>query len=132
MPRTKLALRFAVTFVAFTVLIQPFLTLLTPPDAHLQLIAAGIAGLVSIPVSVVFVHRSCSLERLGKYFLAVSVLVVFTTLAVGSLRAAVRSFVGYGWTVQTLFDLTAIVAAYTLAFRLVYRGGYDRLKTRLA
>ncbi|WP_049898721.1 hypothetical protein [Halococcus agarilyticus] len=132
MSRAKLALRFVVALVAFTALVQPLLALFTPPDAYLTLVAAGIAGLVAVPTAIVFVRQSRSLERLGKYFLAVNVLVVLTALVAGGLRVVARPLVGHGWTAQTLFNLTAIVPAYALAFHLVYRGGYNRLKARFA
>lgn len=130
MSRTKLVLRFVVAFIAFTVLILPFLPFL-PPNAYLQLVAIGIAGLISIPISVVFVRRSYSLKRLGKFFLAMNVLVVLTALAAGGLRIIVRPLVGPRWPVRTIFSVTAVVLAYALAYHLVYRDGYDWLKARV-
>lgn len=128
--RTKLVLRFVVAFIAFTALILPFLPLL-PPNAYLQLVAIGTAGLISIPISVVFVRRSYSLKRLGKFPLAMNVLVVLTALAAGGLRIIVRPLVGPRWPVGTIFSVTAVVLAYVLAFHFVYRGGYGRLKARV-
>ena len=118
-------------FIAFTVLILPFLTLLAPPDAYLQPVATGIAGLISIPISVVFVRRSYSLERLGKFFLAMNVLAVLTALAAGGFRIIVRPLVGPRWPIRTIFSVTAVVLAYVLAFHLFYRDGYDRLEARV-
>ena len=130
MSRTKLFLPFVVAFIAFTALVLPFLPFL-PPNAYLQLVATGIAGLISIPISVVFVRRSYSLKRLGEFVLAMNVLVVPTALAAGGLRIIVRPLVGPRWPVRTIFSITAVVLAYVLAFHLVYRGGYGRLKTRV-
>lgn len=121
---------------AFVVLLFQFSVPFTPPDPFTQLIVMGIAALVSIPVAVVFVRQSYSLERLYGYLLAMQVLVyvvfvpVFGLLyCIGEVTGVMIQQSGVGWTVaQTLL----LLVVYALAFHLVYRGGYTRLKARFA
>ena len=71
MSRTKLFLRFVLALVAFVILSNPLAGMFTPPDPPTQLIALGVAALISLPIAVVFIRRSCSVKRLYKYLLAV-------------------------------------------------------------
>ena len=128
----KLALRFVLAFAAFTVLLQALPTVLGPPDVYTQFIALGIAALVATPMATIFVWQSHSLERLGAYFLAVNVLVIPIGLVVGSIGIVVRTLTGRVAIFESLTGVVIIVTAYALAFHLVYRGGYARLKTRFA
>ncbi|WP_435075900.1 hypothetical protein [Halococcus sp. AFM35] len=94
MSRIKLFFRFVLALVAFVVLLIPFSALFTPPDPFTQLIFLGAATLVAIPVVVVFVRRSYSLERLYGYLLAVNVLIVPVGLVIGGIGIVVRILVG--------------------------------------
>ena len=128
----KLLLRFVLALVAFVWLLLPFPALLTPPDPFTQLVFLGVATLVAIPVVVVFVQRSYSLERLCGFLLAVNVLVVPVGLVIGGIDIAVRALVGREELFGTLAGVVIVAVAYALAFQFVYRGGYARLKARFA
>jgi hypothetical protein len=132
MSRIKFFFRFVLALVAFVVLFIPFSALFTPPDPFTQLIFLGAATLVAIPVVVVFVRRSYSLERLYGYLLAVNVLIVPVGLVIGGIGIVVRILVGRVAPPDLLGGIAIVAIAYALAFHLVYRGGYDRLKARFA
>lgn len=128
----KLLLRFVLALVAFVVLLSPLSAILTPPDPFSQLIFLGTVTPVTIPVAVVFVRRAYSLGRLYGYLLAVNVLVVPVGLVIGSIGIVGRVFVGRIAPLGTLAGVAIVGVAYALAFHLVYRGGYARLKARFA
>jgi hypothetical protein len=132
MSRIKLFLRFVLAFVAFTWLFQALPVALIPPDAHTQLIAVGIAAVVAIPSAAVFVKRSYSLEHLGAYLLAVNILIIPIGFVVAGLEVVLQALIGWIQIFDTLTTSIVVLAAYALAFHLVYRGGYARLKTRFA
>ena len=132
----KFALRFVLALFAFVVLLTQFAVLFTPPDPFTQLIAMGVATLVSTPIAVIFVRRSYSLERLYGFLLALyvsSLVVMFPVFgALFALDATTGVTIlhsGFGWAVVQALLLFVV---YALAFHLVYRGGYARLNTRLA
>lgn len=136
MSRINLVLRFTLVFVAFFVILSPFATVFTPPDPFTQIIALGIVAVIAVPVTLAFVRRSCSVERLYGFLLATYVLTfVVLTLFLGAVfaietvsNATVRQF-GFGWAIAQSIPL---IIVYALAFHLVYRGGYTRLKRRFA
>ena len=132
MSRIKLFFRFVLALVAFVVLLIPFSALFTLPDPFTQLIFLGAATLVAIPVVVVFVRRSYSLERLYGYLLAVNVLIAPVGLVIGGIGIVVRILVGRVAPLDLLGGIAIVAIAYALAFHLVYRGGYTRLKARFA
>lgn len=136
MSRLTAVVRFVLALVAFLWLSAPFAGLLTPPDPFTQLIGLGIGAIVAVPVAVAFVRQSYSLERLYGYLLVVNVLVMLVAI-VGAgglflLRTVLSVPSSSSAFVQT-FEMTLFVlVAYFLAFHLVYRGGYSRLKARFA
>lgn len=128
--------RFVLALVAFLWLSAPLAGLLTPPDPFTQIIGIGLGAVVTVPIAVWFTRRSHSLERLYGYLLAANVLTVLVML-VGAgllflLRTAFSIPVSSSSLVQTIEGALLVSAAYLLAFHLVYRGGYARLKTRFA
>jgi hypothetical protein len=128
--------RFILALVAFLWLSAPLAGLLTPPDPFTQIIGIGLGAVVTVPIAVWFTRRSHSLERLYGYLLAANVLVIPVAF-IGAgvlflLRTALPVSVSSSSLVQTLEGTLLISAAYLLAFHLVYRGGYARLKTRFA
>jgi hypothetical protein len=130
--RIKLLLRFVLAFVAFTWLLQAFPVALSSPDVHTQLIAAGIAAVIAIPLAAVFVKQSYSLERLGAYLLAVNILAIPIGLVVVGFEVVIQSLVGRMPIFGTPTTGIVVLAAYALSFHLVYRSGYARLKARFA
>ncbi|WP_237561124.1 hypothetical protein [Halococcus sediminicola] len=128
----KLLLRFVLALVAFVVLLSPFSAIFTPPDPFSQLIFLGAVTPVTIPVAIVFVRRSYSLKCLYGYLLAVNVLVVPVGLVIGGIGIIGRAFVGRIASLGTLAGVVIVGVAYALAFHLVYRGGYARLKSGFA
>ncbi|EMA38649.1 hypothetical protein [Halococcus hamelinensis] len=136
MSRLTELVRFVLALVAFLWLSAPFAGLLTPPDPFTQIIALGVGAVGAVPAAVVFVRRSHSLERLYGYLLAANVLVIPVAF-IGAgvlflLRTALPVSVSSSGLVQTIEGALLVSAAYLLAFHLVYRGGYARLKTRFA
>ena len=134
--RIKLALGFVLALVAFIVLLFPFVSVSTPPDPFTQLLTLGVVTVVTIPIAVVFVRRSQSLERLYGFVLAtyaLAFIVIFPVFgvlfAIDAMPAVTIQQSGFGWAVAQSISLFFV---YVLAFHLVYRGGYTRLKTRLA
>lgn len=128
----KLFFRFVLALVAFVVLSFPFAVIFTPLDPFTQLIFAGTVALVAVPVVVVFIQRSYSLERLYGFLLAVNVLVIPVGFVIGGIGIDVRALVGQIAPLDLLGGVAIIAIAYALAFHLVYRGGYARLKARFA
>ena len=132
MSRSKAVLRFVLALIVFVALSFPPSAMFTPPDPFTQLIVLGVlAGLVAMPLSVVFVQRSHSFRRLVSYLFAVNVLSVVIGLSV----VVTSTLLGFsldsgdlGIVAQAAF----LVVVYVLAFQFVYRGGYSRLRTRFA
>ncbi len=136
--RTKLVLRFVLVLFALFILLQPFFTTFTAPDPYTQLIGIGLAALVVVPVAFVFVRRSYSVEHLYKFLLAMYAVLfsvfglfigqLFVIEGVSGLVVPYPNSILIGGIIQTML----LLVVYALAFHLVYRGGYGRLKARFA
>ena len=139
--------RFVLALVAFALLWIPFAVFLQPSGPFTIIPALSVlAVLVAVPLAVVFVWCSWSVERLYASLLAVTVLTLifgflglvfhslYLTFANPGPRAPANP--GFATTGPSPLELASvfgsILAVYVLAFLFIYRGGYDRLKARLA
>lgn len=140
--------RFVLALAALALLWFPFALFLgSPGPLTIIPVLSGLAVLVAVPLTVVFVWRSWSVEHLYAYLLAVITLTIvfgFFGLVLHSLYISFTSpdsaaAAGPGFAATTgphplelVLLFGSILAVYVLAFHPVYRGGYARLKARLA
>ena len=132
MSRIKLVFRFILALFAFIVLLFPFVIVFTPPDPFTQLRALGVVAAIAVPFAVGFVRQSRSFRRLVTYYLTVNILIVPLTVVIVGLGTFVQPFIDRAMPLEIVERGVTILVAYVLAFCLIYRGGYARLKARFA
>ncbi|RJT06139.1 hypothetical protein [Halococcus sp. IIIV-5B] len=135
MSRLSALARYVLAFLGLFAVIQPVPVLFIPPDPFSQLIASGVTLVLAVPATVVFVRRSLSVQRLFLYilcmFVAAFVVLALTSFVLTGIGASYAALADYGLR-GILFQTFLLLVSYAIAFHLVYRGGYARLKARFA
>lgn len=124
--------RLVLALLGFTVLLFPVFGLVMPPDPFTQLFGLIVLLPVALFAAVGFLRRGGSVRRLGRYLLAVYLLLIPLWIPFAAFVVLLRQVgVPYG-PVDVVGQLVLLLVDYVGAYYLVYRGGYERLKARVA
>ncbi|WP_160133476.1 hypothetical protein [Halococcus salsus] len=135
MSRLSVLARYVLVFLGLFALVQPFPMLTVPPDPFSGLLASGVAIVLAAAATIVFVRRSLSVQRLFLFILCVYIVafavLVTTSFVFTGLGVSDATLVSYSLS-SVVFQAFLLLVSYAIAFHLVYRGGYARLKARFA
>lgn len=107
----------------------PLSATLRPPDPHSTLPVFAALALLAAPLSVLYLRAGRSLGDLGSFYFAVVACEVTLGLAV---YALVRLADPPSADAHPYAGLALVAAVYVVAYWLVYRGGWARLRGRTA
>lgn len=124
--------RVVLALLGFTSLLFPVLAIVVPPDPFAQMFGLVVLFPLLLVAATGYVRLCGSVRQLGGFLLAVFLLLLPLWIPYAAYVVLLRLLdVPYGL-LDTVGQAVILVADYAGAYYLVYRGGYERLRTRLA
>ena len=118
--------------LGFVTLLFPVLGIVMPPDPFTQLFGLAVLLPLALLAAIGYIRRGGSVRRLGWFLLAVYLLLIPLWISFAVFVVLLRQFgVPYG-PIDVVGQVVLLIADYAAAYYLVYRGGYERLKGRVA